>query len=782
VQQHAGHYHLRRPRPHASLFWRECRDLAVTQVLHGIGHDREPAEAEQRGVVAEESGRELDFVREKRRQGAADGQRDDLHTGPFPRTFVRSYLLSMEERPSALNERDLSSLYPLAARTRPGGISAHTTPMGEQNPGWRRRAHINVALSVSDSEAPHGSKRTSQTARGSLLGSACSSGFSTPHATGRHASRRSPVYTCPQSELLPGIVFENGSRKIARLMRLSAAQLQGILAEGDEIVEVNGRPCDSEQLRQALKCTGNLFGSSVLITVARRSPNEHSTDYFSTRLLLAPAHEVLAKDQLWQSLQELSFPESSAAAANASAGVGLVLGMDARGEPYVERFVEKSPAELCGVIERHDVLYSIDGFVVGGKRPDYISNLLTGEEGSACHLMLLRGAERNSIQVTLKRALPAGVQRRPTIKDVAAQFENMERRRLTETTQFMHNFGAWHREVNRYLESTVRGLHEETNGTSPKGKLNITVNSLNSSRGQLQDAIHLESLCEQVLRSHNQKLLQPLVEFWVHWTWQRRRLHLLSTRLDALLRRNQRASFFCRLYENCTARRLYRRKLSKAIVYGRIAQAKSGFAGLANCQQQMYERRQEGKRIASILVRVSLSMSRSKRIRNLRSWWEVAMRTKSQQRNASILAQKSGRRLMFSTLQAWWWLKQIRKQTISKGIWLLTKFNHGLMDMALQHLAGHMLLRRKARSISRRYATARAFAGLKIVTEGLEKTSIAEQHSIFSTTGRIGTPMHGEHRRKSSIRAWVGKSLLKVTETGSMHPLSLINHWCSSTN
>jgi hypothetical protein len=127
-------------------------------------------------------------------------------------------------------------------------------------------------------------------------------------------------------------------------------------------------------------------------------------------------------------------------------------------------------------------------------------------------------------------------------------------------------------------------------------------------------------------------------------------------------------------------------------------------------------------------------------------------------------------------------LKQIRKQTISKGIWLLTKFNHGLMDMALQHLAGHMLLRRKARSISRRYATARAFAGLKIVTEGLEKTSIAEQHSIFSTTGRIGTPMHGEHRRKSSIRAWVGKSLLKVTETGSMHPLSLINHWCSSTN
>jgi hypothetical protein len=188
--------------------------------------------------------------------------------------------------------------------------------------------------------------------------------------------------------------------------------------------------------------------------------------------------------------------------------------------------------------------------------------------------VLLRGAERNSIQVTLKRALPAGVQRRPTIKDVAAQFDNMERRRLTETTQFMHNFGAWHRELNRWLESTVRGLHEETKGASPKGKLNITVNSMNSSRGQLQDAIHLESLCEQVLRSHNQKLLQPLLQLWVHWTWQRRRLHLLSTRLDALLRRNQQVSFFRRLYENCTARRLYRRQLSKAIVYGRIAQAK----------------------------------------------------------------------------------------------------------------------------------------------------------------------------------------------------------------
>jgi hypothetical protein len=696
---------------------------------------------------------------------------------------------------------DLFSLYPLAARTRPGGISAHTTPAGEQKPGRRRRADINVALSASEAEhdpaAPHGSPRSSrpasspppssaakgaspspaalsrapngtQTGSGRSLGSDCPSGFSTPHTTGRHASRRSPVYTCPQNELLPGIVFEDGSRKIARLMRLSAAHLQGILAEGDEIVEVNGRPCDSEQLRQALTCTGNLFGSSVLITVARRSPNEHSTDYFSTRLLLAPAHEVHAKDQLWQSLQELSFPESSAAAANAAAGVGLVLGMDARGEPYVERFVGKSPAERCGVIARHDVLYSIDGFVVGGKRPDYISNLLTGEEGSACHLVLLRGAERNSIQVTLKRALPAGVQRRPTIKDVAAQFDNMERRRLTETTQFMHNFGAWHRELNRWLESTVRGLHEETKGASPKGKLNITVNSMNSSRGQLQDAIHLESLCEQVLRSHNQKLLQPLLQLWVHWTWQRRRLHLLSTRLDALLRRNQQVSFFRRLYENCTARRLYRRQLSKAIVYGRIAQAKLGFAGLADYQQQMYERRQEGKRIASILVRVSLSMSRSKRIRTLRSWWEVAMRTKSQQRNASISAQKSGRRLMFSTLQGWWWLKQIRKQTISKGIWLLTKFNHRLMDMTLQRLARHMLRSRKARSISRRYTTARAFAGLKIVTEGLEKTSIAEQHSIFSTTGRIGTPVHCEHRRKSSIRAWVGKSLMKVTETGNI--------------
>ena len=702
--------------------------------------------------------------------------------------------LTVEARPSAaLNDRDLSSLYPLAARQpHSRGGDAHNNqraPAGEMH-GRRRRADI-VALERDAYRASDGSPRASRppsspppsstkgatpssaaparafngshsgrSARGSSLGSACPSDFSTPPTSGKHASRRAPTYTCPQSELLPGIIFEDGSRTIARLMGLGAAQLQGILAEGDEIVEVNGRPCDSEEMRQALECTGNIFGSSVLITVARRSTAEQATEYFSTRLLLAPAHEVLAKDQLWQSLQELS---SSVSAANATAGVGLVLGMDSRGEPYVERCVDKSPAVRCGVIARYDVLYSIDGFVVSGKRADYISNLLTGEEGSACHLVLLRGAERDSIQITLKRALPAGVPRRPMIKDVASQFDEMERRRLTEMTQFLHNFGAWHREVNRWLQSTVRGLQAEANGASPKGKLNITVNSLNASRGQLQDAIHLESLCEQMLQSHNHKLLNPLLELWMHWTWQRRRLQLLSRRLVSLSRRNRLASIFRRLYENCTARRLYRRQLSKAIVYGRIVHAKFGFAGLADHQQQMFKRRQEAKKIASILVRVSLSMSRSKKIRTLQSWWTVSMRNKAHERNASLSVQKCGRRLLCSTLQAWLWLHQIRKQVISKGIWLLTNFNHRLMGVALQHLVGHMLRRKKARAISRRYTMARAFAGLRIVAEGLENTSIMEQQHFYATTAKsLGTPVQGEHRRKSSIRAWIGKSLMKV--------------------
>lgn len=54
---------------------------------------------------------------------------------------------------------------------------------------------------------------------------------------------------------------------MARLANLSAAHLQGILVEGDEIVEVNGHVCDNERLKKELECSGNLLGSSVLVTV-----------------------------------------------------------------------------------------------------------------------------------------------------------------------------------------------------------------------------------------------------------------------------------------------------------------------------------------------------------------------------------------------------------------------------------------------------------------------------------------------------------------------------------
>jgi len=54
---------------------------------------------------------------------------------------------------------------------------------------------------------------------------------------------------------------------VARLAKLSAAHLQGVLVEGDEIVEVNGQACDNEVLKKELECNGNLFGSSVLVTI-----------------------------------------------------------------------------------------------------------------------------------------------------------------------------------------------------------------------------------------------------------------------------------------------------------------------------------------------------------------------------------------------------------------------------------------------------------------------------------------------------------------------------------
>lgn len=314
----------------------------------------------------------------------------------------------------------------------------------------------------------------------------------------------------------------------------------------------------------------------------RHNPTVQTVERFSTRLLLAPAHEVLAKDELWHSLQELNVPVTAANVPNTQAGVGLVLGVDPRGEPYVERVVEKSPAMRCGMIEQYDVLYSIDGFVVSGRKAEYISNLLTGNDKSVCQLVLLRGVERESVKVSLERALPAGVSQRPTIKEVAMQFGGMERKRLSELTHFIQNFGTWHREVNKWLQSTIRGLHSE--GHSPAlGKLNVS-----ASRGHLLDAIRIESLCETMVQSRHRKYLFYLMDIWTFWAFRRRRLHLLSNRLIALTSRTCQRSFLWRFYENATYRRLYRRQVSKSIAYGRLVHKKFGFAGLVTHQQQVF--------------------------------------------------------------------------------------------------------------------------------------------------------------------------------------------------
>ena len=86
---------------------------------------------------------------------------------------------------------------------------------------------------------------------------------------------------------------------------------------------------------------------------ARYNGNENRMQYFSTHLILAPAHEVLAKDRLWRSLQELSNPVSPNNS-KSIAGVGLVLGVNSREEPYIECVVENSPAmrsmTLCRLV------------------------------------------------------------------------------------------------------------------------------------------------------------------------------------------------------------------------------------------------------------------------------------------------------------------------------------------------------------------------------------------------------------------------------------------------
>lgn len=181
------------------------------------------------------------------------------------------------------------------------------------------------------------------------------------------------------------------------------------------------------------------------------------------------------------------------------------------------------------------------------------------------------------------------------------------------------------------------------------------------------------------------------------------------------------------------------------------------------------------RRISAVLVRVSLCMSRSKRIRTLLAWWSVTMRHKAHGRTCTITRDKSSRRLLLCALQNWSWLVQVRLQNVKKGIRLLTNLNHRRMDLALHNLERHVLCGRKVRLFSCRYTVGRAFAALKIVVEGLENASLEQQAIVLaSTANSLGTPGHGQRRMKSSLRAWLGKGAIKVQiEICS----SALNHW-----
>ena len=112
------------------------------------------------------------------------------------------------------------------------------------------------------------------------------------------------------------------------------------------------------------------------------------------------------------------------------------------------------------------------------------------------------------MQVSLQRALPANVPRRPTVQDIAVQLDAIERGRLSDLTHFLHSFSTWHREVHKWLQSTARSINPENGNTTP-GKL-----SVNAIRGQLQEDIRKESLCERMVQSFRRRQLIQLAEFW----------------------------------------------------------------------------------------------------------------------------------------------------------------------------------------------------------------------------------------------------------------------------
>ena len=624
-------------------------------------------------------------------------------------------------------------------------------------------SHLNFPYQAVDRSSPSMNSMRHSSPTSDVRRSKVSSGFSTPTPASLRemfsepggssnsrdleaqtwTSRLPPTYQCPQCKLSSGIIFEAGTRRIARLVKNTPVQLQGILAEGDEIVELNGRECDSKGLNRYLKCTGNLFGSTVQVTVARWNSFEHTMDHFATRLFLTPEHEVLAKDLLQQSLQELSSPAMTNHLVHTNAGVGLVLGMDSSGEPYVERVVERSPAMQCGIIERYDVLYSIDGFVVRGKRVEYISSLLTGGEDSVCHLVLLRGSERKSVQVSLKRALPAGAVRRPSIKDIALQLDRMERTRLAEITKFLQNFSAWHTEVNNWISRTVRGLKPAgSESRTPTGKLNVI-----ACRGNLLASIRTESMCEQMLQTLKRRQVLASVELWSQWSFHQQKLRLLLKKFVCWVNRRCQQSFFVRFLNNATARRLYRRQVSKAVVYGRLVHKKMGFGVFIMHTFFVSENRKQARRISSAL----LYKSRVKQFRTLNAWLCVIKTSQAINRVHAITLHKLERRKLLCAMDSWCFRAMHRKQLVKRGIWLLTNNNHNCMQTAFYKFKKHSVNRRQARSNAVRKCKARAFRALQLV-------------QLENQAGVLPDKVRFHEARKEplkSLRIWISKSTMK---------------------
>ena len=617
-----------------------------------------------------------------------------------------------------------------------------------------------------------------------ILGST-QSPVSTPHAriaskptdSLRHTpstARRPPGYKCPQCPLLAGVVFKAKSRTIERILPLSAAHLQGMLREGDEIVEVNGRACDPNTVRKALECSGNVLGHSVVVTVVRWTDASEGAR-FSGRLLLAPAHEVLAKEKLWLALQELSSPVP-ADAVDFKAGIGLILGLKADGEVYVESLVDQSPAMLSGMIQRLDIVHSIDGMVVKGKLVDEISSCLVGEEDTVCLVKLLRSESRETVQVSLKRALPAGMTRRPTVRDVAAFLDKLERKRLELANDFVENFSSWHSAVHEWLHSSVRAMKDLSQSPTPRtpGKLNVSA----SRGGPLVQAIRVESQCEQMMLTLQRRTMLVVLEFWGAWSWRRRRMGILGQKVVARGVRVCARVFFAHFLHHAIAKRLYRRQLAKAIVYGKLVHSKFGFAALAEHRLLMREQQHEAKINAFVSSSVKACMQRTRLTRLWLAWRGTYTQRKVILRAERITSRRSVRRSLLRSLWTWIHVVRVTAQNRRKGIRLMIRTHLNRMKGGFYALSSNCLSRRQ-RGGDLQDLRASGLGEDAAFVERI-RAKVVGQPVISDWSSISGTSkskeIQGTSTRSRALHAWLCKLHMKEQTRTCRFAFT---HWCT---